>query len=91
MSETPEQAERRRERQRKNSQAYRERHPEKHRESRRQCDNKRRRGTGWRPKHPRKTYAYVPKPKAPVAVGKPALSEWALDVKARFLAWRKAA
>jgi hypothetical protein len=87
MPETPEQVERRRERQRKNSQAYRERHPEQARESRRQCDNKRRRGTGWRPKHPRKTYAYayVPKPK------KPRLNEWALDVKARFLAWRKAA
>jgi len=33
---------------------YRDKRPERARESRRRCDNKRRQGTGWKPKHPRK-------------------------------------
>jgi hypothetical protein len=72
-----------RERNRRKSKAYRARHPERARESRQRCDNKRRQGTDWRPKHTRKAYAPGPK--------KPRLSEWAQDVKARFLAWKRGA
>ena len=38
------------ERDRRRSQAYRDRHPERARESRRKCDAKRRQAAGWRPK-----------------------------------------
>lgn len=38
------------ERNRTKSQAYRDRHPERARESRRKCDAKRRQAAGWRPK-----------------------------------------
>jgi hypothetical protein len=39
-----------RERDRRRAQAYRDRHPERARESRRKCDAKRRQAAGWSPK-----------------------------------------